>query len=243
MKLVVIGDSTSGARLKDCGDNTIGWAEYVNEYLDTTKCISENKCMIGWGIRDFFNRKANLLELIISKLNENDILLASFGTLERSPLSRTDFGGFGARGSLPGKDDRFEIVYDEHYKVEYTVYTFGEYLRRLAQKVKAKGAKLYFLSQIPRNTWEDGHHKRTYSIEYARIMEDIANETKVGFLDTNEILSVFLEEIGQDKAKDFYSPTDKSHTTPEGAKIYTRIILNELNKKYSKDFDFIININ
>ena len=31
MKLVVIGDSTSGARLKDCGDNTIGWAEYVNE--------------------------------------------------------------------------------------------------------------------------------------------------------------------------------------------------------------------
>jgi hypothetical protein len=50
---------------------------------------------------------------------------------------------------------------------------------------------------------------------------------------------VFLEEIGQDKAKDFYSPTDKSHTTPEGAKTYTQIILNELNKKYSNDFDFI----
>ena len=96
MKLVVIGDSTSGARLKDCSDDTIGWAEYVNEYLDTTKCISENKCMIGWGIRDFFNRKAKILDLIVSNLKENDILLASFGTLERSPLSRTDFGGFGA---------------------------------------------------------------------------------------------------------------------------------------------------
>jgi hypothetical protein len=243
MKLTIIGDSTSGAKLKECGDNTIGWAEYANEYLDNTKCISYNKCMVGWGIRDFFNRKAKVLDNIISKLDENDILLACYGTLERSPLSRTDFGGFGARGSLPGKDDRFEIVYDEHYKVEYTVYTFGEYLRQLAQKAKDKGVKLYFLSQIPRNTWEDGHHKRTYSIEYAKIMEDVANEVGVGFLDTNEILSVFLEGLGQDRAQDFYSPTDKSHTTPEGAKIYIQIILNELNKKYSNDFDFIINTN
>ena len=243
MKLVVIGDSTSGSKLMQCGDNTIGWAEYINDYVDTDKCVGQNKCMVGWGIRDFFNRNGNIIDSVISSLNENDILLACFGTLERSPLSRTDFGGFGARGSLPGKDDRFEIVYDEHYKVEYTVYTFGEYLRRVAKKVKDRGAKLYFLSQIPRNTWEDGHHKRTYSIEYARIMEDISNETNVGFLDTNEILSVFLEGIGQDRAQDFYSPTDKSHTTPEGAKIYTQIILNELNKKYSNDFDFIINTN
>ncbi len=241
MKLTIIGDSTSGAKLKECSDNTIGWAEYANEYLDNTKCISYNKCMVGWGIRDFFNRKAKVLDNIISKLDENDILLACYGTLERSPLSRTDFGGFGARGSLPGKGDHYELVYDEHYKVEYKVYTFGEYLRRVAQKVKARGAKLYFLSQIPRNTWEDGHHKRTYSIEYARIMEDIANEQGVGFLDINEILSVYLEEIGQDKAKDFYSPKDKSHTTPEGAKIYTETIMKELYNKYPNDFGFVLN--
>lgn len=237
MKLVVIGDSTSGAKLKECGDNTIGWAEYINDHLDTTKCVGENKCIVGWGIRDFFNRKGNILDSVISKLNENDILLACYGTLERSPLSRTDFGGFGARGSLPGKDDRYEIVYDEHYKVEYTVYTFGEYLRRLAQKAKSKGVRIFFLSQIPRNTWQDGHHKRTYSIEYARIMEDVAEEMGVGFLDTNEILSVFLEETGQDKAKDFYSPTDKSHTTPEGASIYAGIIVKELLKKYPNIFE------
>tara|TARA_B110000977_G_C10882973_1_gene418280 strand:- start:52 stop:783 length:732 start_codon:yes stop_codon:yes gene_type:complete len=243
MKLTIIGDSTSGSKLTQCGDNTIGWAEYVNEHIDNDKCIGNNKCIVGWGIRDFFNRKGNILDSIISKLDENDILLACFGTLERSPLSRTDFGGFGARGSLPGKDDRFEIVYDEHYKVEYKVYTFGEYLRRLAQKAKDRGVKLYFLSQIPRNTWVDGQHKRTYSIEYAKIMEDIANEKGVGYLNTNEILSIYLEKIGQDKAQDFYSPTDKSHTTPEGAKIYNKIILNELSKKYSDEFDFIINAN
>jgi hypothetical protein len=70
-------------------------------------------------------------------------------------------------------------------------------------------------------------------------MEDISNEVGVGFLDTNEILSVYLQSVGEDKAKDFYSPTDKSHTTPEGAKTYTQIILNELKNKYSNDFDFI----
>lgn len=232
MKLVVIGDSTSGAKLNQCNGNTVGWAEYINDYLDSSKCVGENRCIVGWGIRDFFNRKGNILDSIISKLKKDDILLACYGTLERSPLSRTDFGGFGARGSLPGKDDRYEIVYDEHYKVEYTVYTFGEYLRRLAQKAKDRGVRIFFLSQIPRNTWQDGHHKRTYSIEYARIMEDVAEEMNVGFLDTNEILSVFLEEVGQDRAKDFYSPTDKSHTTPEGAKIYAEIIVRELLKKY-----------
>jgi len=232
MKLVVIGDSTSGAKLKQCSDNTVGWAEYINDYLDSSKCVGENRCIVGWGIRDFFNRKGNILDSIISKLKKDDILLACYGTLERSPLSRTDFGGFGARGSLPGKDDRYEIVYDEHYKVEYTVYTFGEYLRRLAKKAKDRGVRIFFLSQVPRNTWDNGHHKRTYSIEYARIMEDVAEEMNVGFLDTNEILSVFLEEVGQDRAKDFYSPTDKSHTTPEGAKIYAEIIVRELLKKY-----------
>ena len=240
MNLTIIGDSTSGAQLGKCGDNTVGWAEYVNEYLDTHECTTTNKCMIGWAIRDFFNRNSKVLDRTISKLNENDILLACFGTLERSPLSRTDFGGFGARGSLPGKGGEYQIVYDEHYKVEFKVYTFGEYLRQLAQKAKDQGVKLFFLSQIPRNTWEDGHHKRTYSMEYAKIMEDIALETNVGFLDINEILAVFLEELGQEKTKDFYSPTDKSHTTPEGAKTYAEIILKELKKKYPNDFRFVL---
>lgn len=240
MKLTIIGDSTSGAKLGKCGDNTIGWAEYVDEYLDTSKCITENKCMIGWAIRDFFNRNGKILDTTISRLEKNDILLACFGTLERSPLSRTDFGGFGARGSLPGKSGEYQIVYDEHYKVEFKVYSFGEYLRQLAQKAKDQGVKLFFLSQIPRNTWEDGHHKRTYSIEYAKIMEDIAHETNVNFLDINEILSVFLEGLGQTKAQDFYSPKDKSHTTPEGAKTYAEIILKELKKKYPNDFNFVL---
>jgi len=241
MKLVVIGDSTSGSKLKQCGDNTIGWAEYINEYLDTTRCIGINKCMVGWGIRDFFNRKGDWMNSIISKLDEGDILLACFGTLERSPLSRTDFGGFGARGSLFGKDDHYEIVYDEHYKVEYKVYTFGEYLRQVAQKAKARGIKLYFLSQIPRNTWENGQHKRTWSIEYAKIMQEIAEETGAGYLDTNEILSVFLNQLGEEKAKGFYSPKDKSHTTPEGAKMYAEIIMKELHNKYPNDFGFVLN--
>ena len=239
-KIAILGDSTSGAKLGQCGDNTVGWAEYVNDYLSDTGYTGVNKCVVGWGIRDFFNRKGSWIDTTLARLKKNDILLACFGTLERSPLTRTDFGGFGARGSLFGQDDRYELVYDEHYKVEYKVYTFGEYLRQLAQKAKDKDVKLYFLSQVPRNTWENGRHKRTYSIEYAKIMENIANEVNVGFLDTNEILSVFLDKIGQEKAKELYSLTDMSHTTPEGAKIYAEIIVKELHKKYPGDFNFIL---
>ncbi len=117
---------------------------------------------------------------------------------------------------------------------------FIQNLRQLSQKVKDKGVKLYFLSQVPRNTWENGRHKRTYSIEYAKIMENIANEVNVGFLDTNEILAVFLDKIGQEKAKELYSLTDMSHTTPEGAKIYAEIIVKELHKKYPGDFNFVL---
>jgi lysophospholipase L1-like esterase len=227
MTLMIIGDSTSGAKLNECGENTAGWAEYVNDYLDGGNAA--NRCVVGWGIRDFFNRgQVSWIDHNLSKLDENDTMLACFGTLERSPLSRTDFGGFGSRGSLFGQDDSFKLVYDEHYKVEYKVYTFGEYLRRLAILCRVKGVKLCFLSQIPRNTWENGHHKRTYSIQYAKIMETISKEMNVGFLDTNEFLSAFLEEIGQDAAQELYSLTDKSHTSPKGAKVYAQMIVNKL---------------
>jgi hypothetical protein len=227
MTLMIIGDSTSGAKLNECGENTAGWAEYVNDYLDGGNAA--NRCVVGWGIRDFFNRgQVSWIDHNLSKLDENDTMLACFGTLERSPLSRTDFGGFGSRGSLFGQDDSFKLVYDEHYKVEYKVYTFGEYLRRLAILCRVKGVKLCFLSQIPRNTWENGHHKRTYSIQYAKIMETISKEMNVGFLDTNEFLSAFLEEIGQDAAQELYSLTDKSHTSPKGARVYAQMIVNKL---------------
>lgn len=227
MKLTILGDSTSGVKLGEIDENTAGWAEYVNDYLDSGSSV--NKCVVGWGIRDFFNRgQVSWVDHTLSKLDENDTILACFGTLERSPLSRTDFGGFGARGSLFGQHDRFKIVYDEHYKVEYKVYTFGEYLRRLAILCRVKGVKLCLLSQIPRNTWENGHHKRTYSIQYAKIMETISKEMNVGFLDTNEFLSAFLEEIGQDAAQELYSLTDKSHTSPKGARVYAQMIVNKL---------------
>lgn len=232
MKLVVIGDSTSGTKLKKDGDGTVGWAEYINNHLDNN-ITGINRCVVGWGIRDFFNRSGGAwLEHTLDKLESGDIMLACFGTLERSPLSRTDFGGFGARGSLPGDHDQYEVVYDEHYKVEYNVYSFGWYLRRLVEKTKERGIKLYFLSQIPRNTWEDGKHKRTYSIDYAKIMENISNETGVGYLDANQLISEFLQAIGQETSQDFYDPKDKSHTTPTGAKIYANLIADELNKKY-----------
>ena len=71
-------------------------------------------------------------------------------------------------------------------------------------------------------------------------MKDISDETGVGYLDTNEILSDFLNQLGEEKAKDFYSPTDKSHTTTDGAKTYAGIILKELKKKYSSDFNFVL---
>ena len=54
---------------------------------------------------------------------------------------------------------------------------------------------------------------------------------------------MLLEELGQTKAQDFYSPKDKSHTTPEGAKTYAEIILKELKKKYPNDFSFVLDTN
>ena len=89
MKVVIIGDSTSGAKLNQCGGNTEGWAEYAKDYLD---CDVSNRCVIGWGIRDFFNRgKVSWIDHTLSKLDKDDVMIACFGTLERSPLSRTDF--------------------------------------------------------------------------------------------------------------------------------------------------------
>ena len=237
MKLIVIGDSTSGTKLGQLPEkDTEGWAEHLTHIVWQDMCKTENSCRVGWGIRDFFNRKVNLIDSVTNKLEEGDIMLASFGTLERCPLSRNDFG---ARGSLPGMGKESQVVYDEHYKVEYTVYTFGEYLRMLADKVKARKAKLFLINHIPRNSWENGMHKRTYSREYSIIMRAIAEEKNVGYLDANELLSLFLDSAGEELSKDYYSPKDKAHTTSLGANFFAHIIMSQLKLKYPEDFKFV----
>jgi rhamnogalacturonan acetylesterase len=227
-QIAILGDSTSGRELVQAGYRTLGWANFANDHLNAEEYVAYDRCSIGWGIRDFFNRRPDWIEHCFRGLEPGDIAVACFGTLERSPMTRPNFG---ARGSLFGKDDRFEIVYDEYYKVEYKVYTFGEYLRRMVKRARDKGLDIYFLSQVPRNTWKNGEHVRTYSIMYAQIMSEVAAEVGCGFIDINQILSEYLQGIGEEAAKDLYSPQDKSHTTEAGAKVYADIIIRELLKE------------
>jgi lysophospholipase L1-like esterase len=167
--------------------------------------------------------------------DDDNILLVCFGTLEQAPLAHHKEAYFGPRGSLPGIGNETEIVYDLKYKVEYNVYTFGEYLRKIIEICDRKGIDLYFISPPVRNTWENGKHKRTTSVIYSKWMEKVAKEYNVKYIDNNEIFSNYLDSIGEEKSQELFAAVmrnknDKQHTSVLGAETFAKLVYKELNK-------------
>ena len=60
-----------------------------------------------------------------------------------------------ARASIPGIGKDSLNVTIQETGVQETVYSYGEYMRRFVQDVKAKGAHPILFSLTPRNAWED----------------------------------------------------------------------------------------
>ena len=254
----VIGDSMTGAKLQNLkheGETGgVGWAEYIAPLFNQQKCQWHNKCCIGWAIRDFFNRgkcypnKIYLEEFIFKKMNPNadNTLFACFGTLEGAKIDLKKIGWkpelyFGPRGSIPGLGYESRTVFDDKYKEEYVVYTFGEYLRRLITLCEQYNTDLYFLTPPARYTWKDERHHRGGSLKYSDWMKQIANEYNIKLLDNNTIFSNYLDSLGQEKCKELFAiqkgiKPKKEHTTPKGAKKFAELVRDGLVREYPETF-------
>jgi hypothetical protein len=118
---------------------------------------------------------------------------------------------------LHGIGEETEEIDNLVTKKHEVVHTFGFYMRRFVADTKAKSATPIILSPVVRNNWKDGAVERT-ATTWGGWAAAVAKSTNSCFIDLNELTAKQFETLGQDRVtKDFFL-TDRTHTTPAGAR-------------------------
>ncbi|KAK0707199.1 carbohydrate esterase family 12 protein [Apiosordaria backusii] len=200
-----------------------GWGEYLSKYL-TISVV--NKAISGRSARSFTNegRFAEIERLVVP----NDIVIISFGHNDgSSPNSANDNG----RSACPGTGN--EVC--KSGKTGETVYTYNHYLQTAGRALIAKGAKVVFSSQTPKNLWQNGQWSGNYEpprfVGYAaQAARNVGNGAS--FVDHYQAVTKTYQRLGSQKVNTFY-PVDYTHTSPEGADVIAQAFAQAVSRDFN----------
>ena len=210
--LFLIGNSTMRTGTLGNGNNgQWGWGYYAHEYFDPTMITVENQALGGMSSRTFYNK---LWEPIRQAIRPGDWVIISIGHNDNGPY---DEGR--ARASIPGTgDDTLQVTIKETGEQE-TVYTYGGYMRRYINDVRAQGGHPILMSLTPRNAYDD--NGKIVRKPHTQWLIQVAAEEGVPFVDLNEISGQKLDSYGKWKT-DYHFFLDKIHTSRFGAMMNAR---------------------
>ena len=210
--LFLIGNSTMRTGTLGNGNNgQWGWGYYAHEYFDPTKITVENQALGGMSSRTFYNK---LWEPIRQAIRPGDWVIISIGHNDNGPY---DSGR--ARASIPGvSDDTLNVTIRETGEKE-TVYTYGGYMRKYINDVRAQGGNPILMSLTPRNAYDD--KGKIVRKPHTQWLIQVAAEEGVPFVDLNEISGQKLDTYGKWKT-DYHFFLDKIHTSRFGAMMNAR---------------------
>ena len=205
--LFLIGNSTMRTGTLGNGNNgQWGWGYYAHEYFDPTKITVENQALGGMSSRTFYNK---LWEPIRQAIRPGDWVIISIGHNDNGPY---DSGR--ARASIPGVgNDTLNVTIKETGEKE-TVYTYGGYMRKYINDVRAQGGNPILMSLTPRNAYDD--KGKIVRKPHTQWLIQVAAEEGVPFVDLNEISGQKLDTYGKWKT-DYHFFLDKIHTSRFGA--------------------------
>ena len=204
--LYLIGDSTVNTPTK----GQQGWGTPLPSFFEQSKIAVVNRARGGRSSRTYYTER--LWDQVRDSLKPGDFVLMQFGHNDGGPLADGR-----ARASLKGNGDETQDVDNKTIGKKETVHTYGWYLRTYIKEAKAKGATPIVLSPIPRNIWKDGKVARAAN-DYGKWAAEAAKAGGAVFINLNEIIATHYEKIGQQKvAETYFTATDHTHTSPEGA--------------------------
>jgi lysophospholipase L1-like esterase len=210
--LFIVGDST----VKNSTKGLQGWGTPIAGLFDSEKISVENDALGGRSSRTF--RTEGLWDKVLAKMKPGDFVLMQFGHNDGGGLTRS------TRASLKGNGEETQEVTDAKTGKKEVVHTYGWYMRQYVADAKAKGATAIVLSQIPRNMWKDGRVLRA-SNDYGKWAKEAAEAQGAAFVDLNEIVAKKYEALGEEKVKAEYFLEDHTHTTPAGAMVNARAVV------------------
>ncbi|MDE7456707.1 MAG: rhamnogalacturonan acetylesterase [Prevotella sp.] len=218
--LFLIGNSTMRTGTLGNGNNgQWGWGYYAHEYFDPTKITVENQALGGMSSRTFYNK---LWQPIRQAIRPGDWVIISIGHNDNGPY---DSGR--ARASIPGVGDdtlnvTIKVSDGKGQSVpgeQETVYTYGGYMRKYINDVRAQGGHPILMSLTPRNAYDD--KGKIVRKEHSKWLMQVAAEEGVPFVDLNEISGRKLDAYGPWKT-DYHFFLDKIHTSRFGAMMNAR---------------------
>jgi lysophospholipase L1-like esterase len=212
--LFIVGDSTlnSNAPLR-------GWGQELAQFFDLSKINVVNRAIGGRSSRSF--QYEGRWDKVLAELKPGDFVILQFG---HNDVGKYDDPAAKDRPSLHGEGSETAEVTRLDGKKEL-VHTFGWYMRKYGDDVRAKGAAMIFCSMVPHKDWADGHIVRKESETFVKWTENAAIATKAAFINLNEIVALEFESLGPDKVAPLFGDA-RTHSTPAGALLNAEAVVS-----------------
>lgn len=228
-KIFIAGDSTAATYNQP---DQQGWGAFLGDYVDATKAEVINRARGGRSSRTFIAE--GLWQALIDEVAAGDIVIIQFGHNDASPVNDASR----ARGTLSGIGTDAITINNLLTHQQETVYTFGHYIRKMVNDVRAKKATPILMSLTQRNVWQAGKLERNGS--YGRWAYELALELNTSFIDLNNLVADKLEALGEEKTTALY-PKDHTHFNPQGAQLHAETALAAFKGLRPELFNDVLN--
>ena len=219
--LFLVGDSTVRNGQGNGGGGQWGWGEPLVDYFNTAKINVVNRAIGGLSSRTYMNGPGGgPWAATLAMIKEGDVVLIQFGHNDGGQPDEPTR----ARSSLPGVGPETIEIENPILKVHETVHTYGWYIRKIVQDVKAKGATPIVCSLIPRKTWKDGKVVRSKD-NFAGWARQVAQQEHVGFLDLNEAIARRYDALGEAAVEPLFGDPH-THTSRAGAELNAEVVVS-----------------
>ena len=216
--LFLIGNSTMRTGTLGNGSNgQWGWGFYAHEYYDEEKITVENHALGGTSPRTFYNQ---LWQPVLEAVQKGDYVFLELGHNDNGPIdSIRARSSYRPHGHIEVREDS-TYIYNKVTKAHEMVYTFGGYMRRFINDIRAKGAIPVLFTLTPRNDYEPNDPKRIQRklTDFTPAIFALAKEMDVPVVDLNDISATKLEQYGPWKT-DYHFYLDKIHSSAYGARM------------------------
>lgn len=216
--LFLVGNSTMRTGTLGNGNNgQWGWGFYAHEYYDENKITVENHALGGTSPRTFYTM---LWQQVLETVKKGDYVFLELGHNDNGPIdSIRARSSYRPDGKLEVKEDSISI-YNKVTRKQETVYTFGGYMRRFINEIRAKGATPILFTLTPRNDYEADNPKRIQRklSDFTPAIFAIGKETNTPVIDLNDISATKLEQYGPWKTN-YHFYLDKIHSSAYGARM------------------------
>jgi lysophospholipase L1-like esterase len=218
--LFLVGDSTVRNGQGNGTGGQWGWGEPLVDYFDATKINVVNRAIGGLSSRTYQNKPdGGPWAATRALIKPGDVVMIQFGHNDGGvPNEPTR-----ARASLPGVGTDTVEIENPILKMHETVHSYGWYIRKIVEDVKAKGGIAIVCSPIPRKDWKDGKVVRNAD-NYGGWARQVAAQENVGFVDLNEIIGRRYDALGEAAVEPLFGDPH-THTSRAGAELNAECVV------------------